>query len=203
MFPGKLPIHLNGETRHPAALVTCSLRGRALCAGLCSPRCRRRGRRQRHRRRPALPPAVSAAAGSREAMQGSEGRAGTGGAASHGGSRARWGTLSIPARVPGAAGAAVLGKRPAASGGQGRRCRSLGGAVEALSAPKRCRASLPGRFSPSPPRSGRQRCCPPRVACPRWAWANTCPDKQTSCPAGAAVTEGPRRVMHGRCAAAR
>lgn len=213
MLAGKLPIHLNGETRHPAALVTCSLRGRAVCAGLCSPPGTATGDTgvsQRCRRR-------TAAAGSWEAMQG-RGRAearhtagpedGRGPCASPPGHRQPGHRIAHPV-CRGAAGAAEPGKSPAASGWQKRRSRSLGrrwkrslrpGAAEYLS-----RAASP------PPLPAPGCVPPPRVECPRGrprragagsAWANTRPDKHPD-PAGAAVTEGPRRVMHGRRAAAR
>lgn len=97
--------------------------------------------------------------------------------------------------------------------GFGRAGRTLPvswGAVEGLSAPRRCRASLLGRFSLSLAHCGHS-CVHPRVECPRGrprragaccTWANTRPGKHPE-QAGAAVTEGPRRVMHGRRAAAR
>ncbi|XP_041337041.1 collagen alpha-1(I) chain-like [Pyrgilauda ruficollis] len=190
MLPGALPIHLSSETRHPAAPVTRSLRGRALCAGLCSPRCHRRGRRQRHR--PLLPPQPP---GAEKRCRGARAGAGTGGAASPRGSRGRWGTLRVPARRAARVRRGCRCRRarrtPGDFGRAGEALPVSRGAVEALSPPRRGRASLPGRFSPSPrPLRAAARCVPPVWSVPAPAGTLLAAPGQT--PARA-------NILRGRC----
>lgn len=159
MFPGALPIHRSGETRHPCSRAAHLRSQCAQCArgsarrgvtagngdsdtGVSCQRCRRRRPQRRELRSDA----------------GSEGRRGGGRSGVTPGSRGLSGTLRVPAAgQPVSGGAAVLGKRPAPSGGQDRRSRRLGGRWERSVRPGAAEHPSRAASAPARGRSRRQR----------------------------------------------
>lgn len=201
MFPGALPIRRSSETRHPCSRAAHLRSQCAQCArgsarrgvtagngdsdtGVSCQRCRRRRPQRRELRSDA----------------GSEGRRGGGRSGVTPGSRGLSGTLRVPARRAARERRSRRARQtPRAFGRAGQALPAPRGAVGALCAPRRRRASLPGRFCPRPrPLRAAARSCPPRVESPPPLRLGKHPER-----AGAAVTEAPRRVMHGRRAAAR